>query len=214
MVAVLCARVLSRLFGAAFSQMFAPCSVSALRGPLRAAIAGFAHGAALSSPRSCERCCATYPDGFRLSVPRLLLSWSYGLWMCFAAVSGPVSSQPVFWLFWIFRHLPWQVAPLPSMLCIHRCPAVDLLGSGVVGSLVLVSAVFLLSAVLCSLLCLVAPLPLMLCIYRCPMIEIMVRLIVSARSSFGMRWFGCCGPCDGSVWLRVGVLLSGGSAVV
>jgi hypothetical protein len=214
MVAVPCARVFSRLLGTAFSLMFVPCGDSALRGSPCAAFTGFARGAALSAPRSCGRRCAASPDEYRLLVPRLLLAWSSGLWLCFAAVSGLVASRLVFWLFWILRHLLWQVAPFPSMLSIHRCPAVDAIGSGVVARLVWVSAMFLLSLVLCSLLCQVAPLPPMLSIYRCPTIEFMVLRLVGASDSFGMCLFGGCGPCGESVWLCIGVLLSGGSTVM
>jgi hypothetical protein len=136
MVAVPCARVFSRLLGTAFSLMFVPCGDSALRGSPCAAFTGFARGAALSAPRSCGRRCAASPDACRLLVPRLLLAWSSGLWLCFAAVSGLVAFRLVFWLFWILRHLLWQVAPFPSMLSIHRCPAVDAIVSGVDARLV------------------------------------------------------------------------------
>jgi hypothetical protein len=214
MVALLCARDFSLLLGTAFNQMFVPCGASVFRGLLRAAFTGFARGAATSSPRSRGRRCATSPDGFRLLVPRLLLSWSFGLWLCFTAVAGLVLSQPVFWLFWIICHLLRQVAPLPLMLCINRCPAVEMFGFGIVGWLVWLFAVCLLSIVLCSLLCQVAPLLQMLSIFRCPMIEYLVHMFVGSSDSLGVRLFGDRGPYGGSVRLCVGVLLSGGYAVV
>ena len=76
----------------------------------------------------------------------------------------------------------WQVAPLISTLSVVRCPIVAMVGSGVVWWLGWVLVVFLLSAVLFSLLCLVAPLPSIRSIHWCPTVEYMVRLVVRVQS--------------------------------
>ena len=113
------------------------------------------------------------------------------------------------WLFWLEHHLMWQVAPLISTLSVVRCPIVAMVGSGVVWWLGWVLVVFLLSAVLFSLLCLVAPLPSMLSIHWCPTVEYTVRLVVGTARFPGMGLLRCCGPYVGSCRLRFCVLLSG-----
>ena len=84
-----------------------------------------------------------------------------------------------------------------------------MVGSGVVWWLGWVPVVFLLSAVLFSLLCLVAPLPSILSIHWCPTVEYMVRLVVVTARFPGMGLLRCCGPYVGPSWLRFCVLLSG-----
>ena len=103
----------------------------------------------------------------------------------------------------------WQVAPLISTLSIFWCPIVEMVGSGVVWWLGWVPVVFLLSAVLFSLLYLVAPLPSMLSMHWCPTVEYMVRLVVGTARFPGIGLLRCCGPYVGPCWLRFCVLLSG-----
>ena len=134
------------------------------------------------SPRSGWRRCAAPFDDSRLLEPCWLCVWSTGPWLYLAAVFGLVFSQPGFWLCRLDHHLLWQVAPLLSTLSVVWCPTVAMVGSGVVWWLGWVPVVFLLSAVLFSLLCLVAPLPSIRSIHWCPTVEYMVRLVVRVQS--------------------------------